>query len=235
MSGLVLVRQLKACEHKIDTFQQGFRGILASVALLASYSLEAAEPLSVEAARPLDRMTADERSATGVERLSADELAALNNWLSQQLGASFTAPLGTDPAAATDPAATTATKGFEAVIEVATPTGTLVANDAVPAQNAAIEAEVARRVAQELAAARADDQAVELSEPFEARVIGGFTGWSGKTVFTLDNGQVWRQRHGTSYRYQGDDNRVRLEPNFFGFWDLTVVSTGRSVGVRRID
>jgi hypothetical protein len=46
---------------------------------------------------------------------------------------------------------------------------------------------------------------------------------------------VWRQRHGTSYRYQGDDNRVRLEPNFFGFWELTVVSTGRSVGVRRID
>lgn len=229
MSGLVLVRQLKAFEHKIDTFQRCFRGVLACAVLSASYSLEAAEPLSVGAAGPLDRMTAEERSATGVERLSADELAALNRWLSQQLGASFTAPL---PA---DPAATTATKGSESVIEVATPTGTRVANDDVPAQNAAIEAEVARRVAQELAAARADDQAVEISEPFEARVVGGFTGWSGKTVFTLDNGQVWRQRHDTSYRYQGDDNRVRLAPNFFGFWDLTVVSTGRSVGVRRID
>ena len=235
MSGLVLVRQLKAFEHKIDTFQQGFRGIVACAALLASYSLEAAEPPPVEPAGPLDRMTAEERSATGVERLSADELAALNRWLSQQLGASFTAPLPADTAAATDPAATTATKGSESVIEATTPAGTLVANDDVLAQNADIEAEVARRVAQELAAARADDQAVEISEPFEARVVGGFTGWSGKTVFTLDNGQVWRQRHGTSYRYQGDDNRVRLEPNFFGFWELTVVSTGRSVGVRRID
>ena len=233
MSGLVLVRQLTALEHKIHTFQQGLRGILACAALLASYSLEAAEPPPVEPAGPLDRMTAEERSATGVERLSADEFAALNRWLSQQLGASFTAPLPTDPAAAA--AADTATKGSEAVIEVATPTGTRVANDALPAQNAAIEAEVARRVAQELEAARADEQAVEISEPFEARVVGGFTGWSGKTVFTLDNGQVWRQRHDTSYRYQGDDNRVRLAPNFFGFWDLTVVSTGRSVGVRRID
>lgn len=232
MSGLVLVRQLKAFEHKIDAFQRCFRGVLACAALLASYPLEAAEPISVEPARPLDRMTAEERSATGVERLSADELAALNRWLSLQLGASFTAPLPNDPAAATEPAA--ATKGSEAVIETVTP-GTPVANDAGPAQNAAIEAEVARRVSQELAAARADEQAVEISEPFEARVVGGFTGWSGKTVFTLDNGQVWRQRHDTSYRYQGDDNRVRLAPNFFGFWDLTVVSTGRSVGVRRID
>lgn len=227
MSGLVLVGPLKTLGFNIDTFQRCFRGILACAALLAPYSLEAAEPLPVEAARPLDRMTADERSATGVERLSVDEVEALNRWLSQQLGESFTAPSATDTA--------TATKAPEPVIEMATPKGTVVAHDDAPAQNAAIEAEVARRVAQELAAARADDQAVEVSEPFEARVLGGFTGWSGKTVFTLDNGQVWRQRHDTRYRYQGRDNRVRLEPNFLGFWEMTVLSTGRSVGVRRID
>ena len=74
-----------------------------------------------------------------------------------------------------------------------------------------------------------------VSEPFEAEIQGRFAGWSGKTVFPLDNGQVWRQRHGGRYRHTDDDQRVRIYKNLLGMWQMKVLSNGRSVPVRRID
>ena len=226
MQGVVLVRQLDVSAPSLGGAKGWLVAIMASALLVAPYSL-VAEPRGLKATAPLDRMTPEDRVATGVERLTSAELEALNRWLAQQLGASADLNLVTAPVTTSDP--------IPDESEIADSMTASEAAGPATEQNAAIEAEVARRVAKELAAARADDQAVEISEPFEARVLGGFNGWSGKTVFTLDNGQVWRQRHDTSYRYQGTDNRVRLEPNFFGFWEMTVVSTGRSVGVRRID
>lgn len=227
MPGVVLVRQLDVIARPRGGAKGWLVATLASALLIVPYSLVAG-PQGPKSTAPLDRMTAEDRVATGVERLTSAELEALNRWLAQQLGTSIDVNSVKGPVSASDvltpPEAETADSIADA--QAVSPS---------TEQSAVIEAEVARRVAKELAAARADDQAVEISEPFEARVLGGFNGWSGKTVFTLDNGQVWRQRHDTSYRYQGTDNRVRLEPNFFGFWEMTVVSTGRSVGVRRID
>jgi len=61
-----------------------------------------------------------------------------------------------------------------------------------------------------------------------------FEGWSGKTTFTLDNGQVWRQRLEGRYRYTGTDTRVTIRKNFVGFYVMTLEATGRSIGVERI-
>jgi hypothetical protein len=63
-------------------------------------------------------------------------------------------------------------------------------------QEKAIEAEVERRVNEELAAAEELEaaKAQALTEPFDAMIVGNFSGWSGKSIFALDNGQVWRQR-----------------------------------------
>lgn len=69
----------------------------------------------------------------------------------------------------------------------------------------------------------------------EAKVADSFKGWYGDTVFSLDNGQVWRQRLSGNFAYHGDDRRVVIEKNFFGFFKLTHVATGRSVGVSRVD
>ena len=68
-----------------------------------------------------------------------------------------------------------------------------------------------------------------------ARILPPFEGWDGKTVFRLDNGQVWRQRQSGRYRHEaGRDTEVRISKNFFGFYVLTVTSSGRSVGVELV-
>ncbi|MGD8356448.1 MAG: hypothetical protein PVG42_00180 [Lysobacterales bacterium] len=68
-----------------------------------------------------------------------------------------------------------------------------------------------------------------------AKVIPAFTGWSGKTVFRLDNGQVWQQRTPGNLRYSGSDSAVTIRQNILGLFLMEHEATGRSVGVRRID
>ena len=101
------------------------------------------------------------------------------------------------------------------------------------------EAEIERRVAIEVEAAKQEIAKAppepEVSEPFEAEIVGPFSGWSGKTVFTLSNGQVWRQRSGSNYRHTAKGQAVAVKKNFLGLWTLTVLSSGRTVGVYRID
>ncbi|MCH1602214.1 MAG: hypothetical protein L7S57_05155 [Luminiphilus sp.] len=101
------------------------------------------------------------------------------------------------------------------------------------------EAEIERRVAIEVEAAKQEIAKAppepEVSEPFEAEIVGPFSGWSGKTVFTLSNGQVWRQRSGSNYRHTAEGQAVALKKNFMGLWTLKVLSSGRTVGVYRID
>ena len=68
-----------------------------------------------------------------------------------------------------------------------------------------------------------------------ARIVPPFEGWDGRTVFRLDNGQVWRQRQSGRYRHEaGRDTEVRIRKNFFGFYVLTITSSGRSVGVELV-
>ncbi|MFT6052229.1 MAG: hypothetical protein ACI9B9_001878 [Halioglobus sp.] len=75
----------------------------------------------------------------------------------------------------------------------------------------------------------------EKSLTIEASIKQPFSGWSGKTVFTLDNGQRWRQRLEGRYSYNGKNTEVVIRKNFFGFYKMTLVSTGAAVGVSRIN
>lgn len=72
-------------------------------------------------------------------------------------------------------------------------------------------------------------------DDIESRVVDGFTGWRGETVFKLENGQVWRQRLDGRHRYSGEPNpRVRITRNWLGFFELELIETGHSVGVSRV-
>ncbi len=64
--------------------------------------------------------------------------------------------------------------------------------------------------------------------------VADFRGWSGDTLFRLDNGQIWKQRLDGRFAYGGDDHRVRIERNFMGYFRLVHVATGRAVGVTRL-
>ena len=166
-------------------------------------------------------MSAEERRATGIDSLSADELDALNQWLIERFDQ------------------VQETVSAEVRDEVREEVREEVLEEVREADAAEREAEIERRVAIEVEAAKQEivDAPPEpaVSEPFEAVIQGRFSGWSGKTVFPLDNGQVWRQRHGGRYRHTDDDQRVRIYKNLLGMWQMKVLSTGRSAPVRRID
>ncbi len=76
-------------------------------------------------------------------------------------------------------------------------------------------------------------------EKLEARLVGDFTGWSGNTVFRLDNGQVWQQRKNYITNYRPRDPipapRVTITKGWFGGYDLRVEGVKRSVQVKRIE
>ena len=157
-------------------------------------------------------MSAKERRATGIDSLSTTELDALNQWLIDRF----------DQVQET----VSAEVREEVLVKVR------------EADTAEREAEIERRVAIKVEAAKqeiaeAPPQSA-VGEPFEAMIKGRFSGWSGNTVFALDNGQVWKQRAGNVYRHKGGDYRVRLERNWFGGWEMTMVTSGKTVLVTRV-
>ena len=75
---------------------------------------------------------------------------------------------------------------------------------------------------------------VQAEHVITANIKQPFDGWDGKTVFYLDNGQVWRQRLDGRVAYNGEDTAVEIKQNFLGFYKMRHLASGRSVGVSRI-
>jgi hypothetical protein len=68
-----------------------------------------------------------------------------------------------------------------------------------------------------------------------ARLSSDFEGWDGETLFPLDNGQIWRQRLSGRYSYDGEPApEVQIRKNWLGFYMMTVIDSGRTVGVTRV-
>jgi hypothetical protein len=159
-------------------------------------------------------MSAEERLKSGVDRLTVEQRQFLNDWLKENYD-----------------------RRIESVVtrttedEQSASTEQPVKLEATPE---AIEAEVDRRVAAKLADKRESEKTKQSDSAFEARLTGDFTGWTGKTIFKLDNGQVWRQRSSANYRHRGSDRRVTFKKNWMGGWEMTVVSSGKTVLVRKV-
>ena len=82
---------------------------------------------------------------------------------------------------------------------------------------------------------KADDKIQKLQKkPVQHRIKGHFSGWTGKTVFTLDNGEVWQQRLPEVYKISLEDPVVEIFKNIFGYYELRLVKTGRRIGVTRV-
>ena len=69
----------------------------------------------------------------------------------------------------------------------------------------------------------------------QARIVGTFSGWSGSTIFKLDNGQEWQQVEPGAYDGQRIENaEVTVKPKSFGSWLLVVEHCQCRVAVKRI-
>jgi hypothetical protein len=77
-------------------------------------------------------------------------------------------------------------------------------------------------------------QRVVVDETVRSRILGEFSGWTGKTRFELENGQLWEQRRPGRHRVTLTDPEVIIRKNLFGAWDLELVGDGASIGVRRL-
>jgi hypothetical protein len=76
-------------------------------------------------------------------------------------------------------------------------------------------------------------KAVQNSD-ISASVLGDFNGWTGDTLFRLDNGQIWKQRTPGKWRTHKEAVKVHISQNALGFWEMRVDGAQRSIGVKRI-
>ena len=80
-------------------------------------------------------------------------------------------------------------------------------------------------------APREDDE----TEVVHSRISGDFRGWTGHTVFTLKNGQVWQQEQKESRFFpKMVDPEVEIRPSHFGGWKMTLLREGLWIRVKRI-
>jgi hypothetical protein len=121
-------------------------------------------------------MDVEQFEKTGLNKLSKEELEALNNWL-----AAYTAN----------------------------------------------EAPVLKKTSEEVKKLARD-------EKIESHIVGKFNGWKGKTLFTLANGQVWKQRLSGKYYHRAENPSVEITKNRLGFYVMRVLDTGKTIGVKRI-
>lgn len=132
-----------------------------------------------------EQMTGKEFSETGLSKLTAEELQALNAWLRARSVATL------DEA----------------------------------------------RVVQQGDARGFEDTAISAMDGSDiaTRIVGNFSGWDGNTVFTLENGMIWKQTESGTFAIAEVENpQVILEKGAFGVWRLYVEGYNRKVKVERI-
>ncbi len=186
--------------------------LLASTLGLLVSTAANGEPASPDAGLEA-LMTRQQFEAAGLHKLSEEERRALYQWL-QSYSGETPAPNAALPAAAAATASATA--------------GT------TPAREAAAVDSAAQQDMENFGFPEPPPDELEGREELRAKVLPPFKGWDGKTVFYLDNGQVWQQRRSGRYTYRGEDSSVVITKNSFGFYDMRLLEADRSVGVKRI-
>lgn len=68
----------------------------------------------------------------------------------------------------------------------------------------------------------------------QSRFVGEFTGWDGKTVFELENGQVWQQAESGRFTYRAVNPMITIKRGFLGSYILTVDDMNTTVRVKRV-
>lgn len=78
------------------------------------------------------------------------------------------------------------------------------------------------------------DKRKEVKE-LRSRYVGEFTGWDGKTVFRLENGQVWQQIEQGRMSWKATNPMITIKRGFMGSYVLKVEGVNKTVRVKRIE
>ncbi|MGH8274921.1 MAG: hypothetical protein ACRES9_11850 [Gammaproteobacteria bacterium] len=170
-----------------------------------------------------DTMTVHQFDQAGLDKLSKQELAALNAWLSRYIQR-FCAK----QSVGAPPSRNVSAHGGA---------GNTTAN---PRQQS--PSQTSREHEQAASAATTQAQAANFGAPpkqkaeqaghIESRIVGDFHGWTGNTVFRLKNGQVWKQAGPGYFRIDLKNPKVVIKKLLIGYV-LKVEGYGKEVFVRR--
>lgn len=181
-------------------------------------------PLAALAAEPYvaveQRLTAEQRKATGIDTLSPQQLALLNRLLSE------------DRAEAVQAASQAATQAAQ--VEAQTEAAQVAAATAATAATAAAASTAAATDTQ-----RDPDPSRYLGleqETITSRVKGTVSGWAPGTEFALENGQVWKVLKGSRTLDEPMESpEILVVPGMAGRWFLQVQEDLPKARVYRID
>lgn len=81
---------------------------------------------------------------------------------------------------------------------------------------------------------RAVEVQQKVPDELRSRIPGKFTGWTGKTTFVLENGQVWRQTDGGSFYAPLQDPVVTIHKGTLGTFFLRVEGYNSRTKVVRV-
>lgn len=169
-------------------------------------------------------MSAEDRAATGIDQLSASQLAALNAWLAGTRAAATSAASAT--------AATSAAAAAPAPVDRGPP---VVSHRRDQAAAAAPQAAVADGGPPVVARLRDQASGVDKIKRVDSRLVGAFDGWREGQVFILENGQHWQVIDREAFRTRSHNNPgVNLRRSMLGTWMFRINGMNRSVRVERI-
>ncbi len=181
------------------------RTLTLLVAFIATTPIWADDFSSLE-----ERMTGKEFRETGLHKLTDAELESLNAWVKKhQLLPEHTPPAPASPGTSASPAPV----------------------PPAPVSSASTSTESDKD---------GDGRGFEYQKksdrtPVTSNIVGTFTGWTGKTVFKLENGMIWEQNEKDQFSVRAIEGpEVTIKPGIFGTWRLQVKGYGPSVKVRRL-
>lgn len=187
--------------------------------------LFAALPLAATADPLAEMLGAEQVEAMGLGKLTAEERTALARWIERRLDGR--------PVPMSAPTVTFAFDGVTVQAQIVPPGAVAVTPAPVPSMERQISAGVPVTIGSAAAFGLEQEIVDGEQKALRARIVGEFTGWDGKTLFKLDNGQVWRQSTSGVYRYKSSDPEVVIEKGLVGY-KLRLVETKRSISVRRV-
>ncbi len=79
-----------------------------------------------------------------------------------------------------------------------------------------------------------DKRIAESIQEIVTRYDGDFSGWSGKTLFRLENGQVWKQAQNGRVSYRASRPQITIKRGALGSFRMAVEGLNRTVRVVRI-
>lgn len=192
------------------------------LALALALSTSSAAAQSTGDAPLQQQMTAAEFKAAGLDKLSAQELAALEAWL-QRRGA---------VAAPAAPPAPPASPGVAPAVPAAPAAGVAALDDAALERIREQGREEGRREVTEKNRGFFDFGS---SEPIASTLVGEFRGFSKGNTYTLANGQVWEQVEPARLDGVRKTNPgVTIKPGLLNVWFLRIEGYNTPAKVRRV-